>query len=408
MSLRIVSFSKTPLAGAPIRLVRALQQHTDLDVRHVDLKRWGIFEHDHVHDEDPEGTMVLAEQADILHLFNYLDAHSRDFAPVDFERLAARGKRLVRMFCSTPMLIASRMRVPLQAVLDDPIPKLVVAQHSERFLPTARVVPSIVPQDDLTCLPADSPIETAGVVFCPTSDLGAWDARWDTKGMPETVAMLEQLKRRTGLAFQTIHGRPFAEAMDARCCAAIAIDDLVTGSYHLSSLEGLALAKPVLTYLDARTDAVLRAIAGADSVPFVNVRLEDAQEVLAWLAREPDERHAVGVEGRALIDKYWRDRDLVRHYEAVYADLMDDPRGITRQPDLAVDRPGRKFRAFALPDCIHEARRQRWIDTHSRRSTFTGTARRLAHEIRRAVAARIPEKFNSRLRLHFGDRMNRR
>lgn len=389
MSLRVVMFSKTPLAGAPIRIAQALRLHTQLDVRLVDLRRWGVFEHDHVHEEDPEKTLELAEQADVLHLFNYLDARSADFHPVDFARLAAGGKRLVRMFGSTPMLVAALMGISLEEVLRDPIPKLVIAQHPERFLPTARVVPNIVPQDDEKYLPPDQPLETAGVVYCPTRQNGAWESRWDTKGMPETVAMLEKLNRDTGFAFRTVHGRSFLEAMDVKRRAAIVVDDLVTGSYHLSALEGLALAKPVLSWLDGRTDAVLRAISGADANPFVNVRLEDAPEVLSHLAREVEERRAVGVEGRAWLSQYWSDRDLVRHYVAAYEDLMHDPRLITRQPDLALDRTAQCFRAIALPECVHQARRRRWLASRPLPARLVDLARRLARKLPESVKRRI-------------------
>lgn len=396
MSLRVVMFSKTPLAGAPIRIAQALRRHTELDVRLVDLRRWGIFEHDHVHEEDPERTLELAQQADILHLFNYLDAASADFRPVDFGRLAAGGKRLVRMFGSTPMFVAAMMGISLEDVLRDPIPKLVIAQHPERYLPSARVVPNIVPQDDETYLPADAPLESAGVVFCPTRREGAWEARWDTKGMPETAAMLAKLKRRTGLAFRTVHGRSLIEAMDVKRRAAIVIDDLVTGSYHLSSLEGLALAKPVLGWLDGRTEAVMRTISGAASIPLVNVRLEDTPEVLSHLAREAEERHALGIEGRAWLCKYWSDRDLVRHYVAAYEDLMHDPRRIARQPELALDQSARTFRAIALPECIHQARRRRWPASRPLHRRLMDLAFRLARATRRGLAARLPKARPSR------------
>lgn len=404
MPIRVVTFSTTPLAGAPIRIVRALQRHTGIEVRHVDLKRWDIFEHDHVHEEDPAKTLELAEQADILHLFNYLDARSQEFAPVDFAALAARGKRLVRMFESTPMQVAAHMGIPLDEVLYDPIPKLVIAQYPERFFPTARVVPNIVPQDDAAYLPNAKPTEGAGVVYCPSWWRGAWQERWDTKGMPETVAMLEDLHRRTGLPFRTIHKRPFVEAMEAKRHAAIVIDELVTGSYHLSSLEGLALGKPVLAYLDGRTEAVLRMVSGSDALPFVNVRLEDAAEVLVHLARQRDERHAVGAEGRAWIDSYWRDAELVRHYVAAYEDLMDDPRRIARQPELALDRPARRFRAIALPDRIHEARRRRWEMALPHNMATEALARGTAVKVRRAIEARLPERIKRLLRPVLGIR----
>jgi hypothetical protein len=71
--MNIVVFSKTPLAGAPIRIVQALRRHTDFNVRLVDLKRWGIYDHDVVHSESPDAVVDLADKADIIHLFNYLD-----------------------------------------------------------------------------------------------------------------------------------------------------------------------------------------------------------------------------------------------------------------------------------------------------------------------------------------------
>ena len=54
-------FSKTAMAGAPIRIAQAINEHTKVQVRLVDSKRWGIFEHDHIHYENPEITFSLAQ-----------------------------------------------------------------------------------------------------------------------------------------------------------------------------------------------------------------------------------------------------------------------------------------------------------------------------------------------------------
>ncbi|MFC2023760.1 glycosyltransferase [Chloroflexota bacterium] len=301
----------------------------------------------------------MAEQADIVHLYNYLDLHSTDFAPVDFRSLHHRGVRFVRMFESTPMRVAEYMGQQLEDVLNDPIPKLVIAQYPERFLPTARVVPNIVPQSDrLYSPPKDAPV--IDVVFSPSWRQSAWAARWDTKGLPETEAMLADLGKQTGANYRVIQGQPLREVMHAKQQAKLVIDELVTGSYHLSGLEGLSLAKPVLAFLDGRTERVLREITGADTCPFINVRLEDAFEVLVHLLQHPDEAAEIGRASREWIERFWSDRILVRHFVDVYEKLLTDPCLVTRQESLRLDDSAVRFHALTLPDLVHRARAHRY------------------------------------------------
>ena len=361
MTVKVVSFSISPLAGAPIRIARAVSRYSDIEVRHVDLKRWGIFEHDHVHEEDAEKTLMLAEQADIIHLFNYLDLNSSDFAPVDFRALHRRGVRFVRMFESTPMRVAQRMGQSLEAVLNDPIPKLVIAQYPERFLPSARVVPNIVMETDPAYVPLDEEPPNLDVVFSPSWQHSAWVARWDTKGMPETNAVLERLSQKWGLECRVIQGRPLEEVLQAKRRAKLVIDELVTGRYHLSGLEGLSLGKPVLVYLDERTERVLRVISGSDVCPFVNVRLEDAEYVLLGILQHEEERIALGQVARRWVEQHWSAARLVEHYIRVYEDLLEDPTRIRRQPELAIDDPVERMRALIIPDLIYHARADQYI-----------------------------------------------
>ena len=112
--MKIVHFSKTPLAGAPIRLVEALQRHTNYDVHLVDLKRWDRYDHDVVRGDDPERTFELARTADIIHLHNYLGYQSREFHPVDFDALRKDGKVFKRQFHSHPNLVALEMQIDVR------------------------------------------------------------------------------------------------------------------------------------------------------------------------------------------------------------------------------------------------------------------------------------------------------
>jgi hypothetical protein len=91
----------------------------------------------------------------------------------------------------------------------------------------------------------------------------------------------------------------------------------------------------------------------------VNVRLEEALEPLCRLVAHRDEAEAVGAAGRSWMDRYWSDRELVRHYEEVYGDLLQDPSRVTRQEGLRIDGPAQRFFALTLPDLCWEARRRR-------------------------------------------------
>lgn len=342
----------------PIRIVRALQRHTALDVHLVDLQRWDIYEHDVVYAEDPTKAQSLAEAADIVHLYSYLDYENTSFAPVNFEALRKRGTVFVRQFSSHPGVVASALRTDVRTLLASPIPALVTAQFHERYYPDAYVVPLVIPQDD-TLYRSVPGTPGTGIVFSPSEHWltkGAWDDRWNTKAAPETWSVLEETARRTGVEIKLVTRLPLTEALALKRACSIVVDELVTGSYHVSGLEGLSLSKPVLAYLDARVDHVLREISGSRTTPFVNVRLEDALEVLVHLAEHPAEAADIGASGRAWLEMYWSEARLAEHYVAVYRQLLEDPTLLKRQPNLSLDPLGQRFFALTQPDLQHAAR----------------------------------------------------
>jgi hypothetical protein len=362
-SLRVVHFSLSRLGGGPIRIVNALRAHTEHDVRLIDHRRWGQFDHDVVFSESREEALELAEKADVIHLYNYLDYDSRDFAPIDFGALRDRGKLFVRQLNSAPVTVARRMGYDMRRVLDSPIPLLVGAQCWERLYPKARLVPLIVPQDDPLYRPSGEPGE--GIVFTPGSPEPTWERRWGAKGHRETAALLARVARKTGCKTEVIDdNRPLVEVMRAKRHGSVVVDDLVTGSFHASALEGLCLGRASVSYLDDRVQYVLREFTGSPVNPFVSVELEDAEDVLAYLARHPDEADEIGRAGRHWIEKYWADHLLVRHFVDVYETLAEG-RAVQRQPEFSLETAGARFAAIVVPDLEWAARRQRALAARS-------------------------------------------
>ncbi len=361
MSLNIVHFSKTPLAGAPIRLVNALREHTNSNVRLIDLHRYTTndgFGYDVVFAENPDLALSLAKDADIIHLHNYLDLTSEDFSPLDFHELKKSGVQFVRHFHSHPQLIAAVMGRPLRDVLEDDIPSIVIAQFQERYYPNSRVVPNVIPQDHANYLPLEGDPDW-DLFFNPTTFAGTWDDRWNTKGNSDLHAILKQVSHKEDCRFKYMFQEPLAEVLSAKQRSRIIVDELVTGSYHLSGLEGLSMGRAVFSYLDPRTEFVLREISGANALPFVNVRMEEAKAPLEYFLSHPDEADDLGRASRSWFETYYSASALVQHYEQVYVDLMDNCRKLDRQKSLDFDNSMHKIGAFVLPDLIYETRKRR-------------------------------------------------
>lgn len=351
----VLHFSRTPLAGMPIRLCQAQNRHLPLTARLVDSSRFGLFDHDVCFDETPDLAVDLAQQAAIIHLHNYLDLDSDAFAPINFRELVRKGAAVVRQFHSTPQLVAQVMGITPQALLAQDIPALVIAQYPERLYPEALVVPNFVPEDDPACQPAkEAPLWD--VFYSYTKDLDAWTDRWNTKGAPQTLRMLDTLAERLNLRVRAVTGRPLDQALADKRRSRIALDDMVTGSYHLTGLEALAQGVPVLAFLDERSQTLLRRFSGADWHPFVNTRLEEAPQVIAHLARDPDLCRSIGLAGRRWLLAHWREERMVGHYQAAYDLLLEDPALVRRQPVLSLDGPDRVFAGRTLPDLVHQAR----------------------------------------------------
>lgn len=122
----------------------------------------------------------------------------------------------------------------------------------------------------------DSKICEWDIFFSSTKTASAFERRWDTKGTPETTEILKRLTQHTGCSCNIVSERPLDEVLTLKRHSRIVVDDLVTGSYHLTGLEGLPQGKPVLSFLDERSLQLLRYISGSDQCPFINVRLENA------------------------------------------------------------------------------------------------------------------------------------
>jgi 2-polyprenyl-3-methyl-5-hydroxy-6-metoxy-1,4-benzoquinol methylase len=324
VSVNVVHLSLTPLAGAPIRIVDALNRHTACHARLINLhpEAYGArrFPEDLGWTSDTEECRAVLADADILHLHHWVDV---EFSPFGNLRKLAPRAQILRHFHSVIESISMFTGTDEASIRDDPLPQVVIPHCAERDFPNARVVPNLVPEQDAAYQPKETESHPCRVFFSPTLPCSFKDARWDTKGRPEVLRVLRHLVRRRLIQVDLVEGVPFSEAMSRKGHSDLVVDDIVTGAFHLTSLEALAQGKPTLAFLDARSVSVISELTGASRLPWVNVRLEDAAEVIEALATDPDLRRELGQESRQWIEQWYAEKRMVRHFEAVYDELME-------------------------------------------------------------------------------------
>jgi hypothetical protein len=222
-------------------------------------------------------------------------------------------------------------KVLARSIVNDKTPSLVIAQYPERSFPFARIAPNIVPINDDVYTPCKERIGVIQIAYSPSFKSSAWDtiqngSRFDTKGAPETIQLLHQIKsRHRNIHLQIITDKPHAECLRLKRESTLAIDDLITGSYHLSSLETLSMGKPSLCFIDKRTEYIIKEITGCSEIPWINTKIEEAEYVLDAFLTDPKLMQSFGAESRRWMERYWNDASLVSHYEYAYDDLLNAP-----------------------------------------------------------------------------------
>jgi glycosyltransferase involved in cell wall biosynthesis len=134
------------------------------------------------------------------------------------------------------------------------------------------------------------------------------------KGTKFLERAIEELRRRGLVAHLTIVEKvPKADAIALYRQADIIADQFIIGSFGAFALEGMALGKPVLTYLDERHlgDPMFNH-------PLVNANPENLEAVLSVLLQVPRLRDRLGAAGRDSVVRYQSVEALAEVWDRIY------------------------------------------------------------------------------------------
>lgn len=159
-----------------------------------------------------------------------------------------------------------------------------------------------------------------------------------TKGTDALVAAVERLQAR-GIAceLRLVEGVPRTEAMRIYAGADVIADQFCGGAFGAFALEGLALGKPVLTYLDEEHLSDRRF-----NLPIVNTNPENVERVLAVLLQVPELRERLGRAARQAVGRYQSVEAMAEVWRVIYEHVWwGTPLDLSRSAHFSPERQPR-------------------------------------------------------------------
>jgi len=312
--LKVLHLSDTQLSGAPIRISNLLNKHSDIKSRHI------VWNTKHAFRSFARDMVGVSMQKDELrHWLAWADVvhyHNRWKRLEIFKALGEAPPKKP----SVIQMHSPRASEDFSEEIASQLPIAVVGQYQPRQWTgiLEYIVPNVVDLTDPEYnreLPAEKtwPI----VSYAPSN----WNCKdWDRKSYPVVSPILKRLVRDKAIYSQVITNQPHDQTMILKRAADIGIDEVSTGSYHLSSLEYLALGIPCFANIDTLTYKVLTDLTGCDKLPWLLANEQTFGSKLVKVIQDKNWRE-LGAEARAWMERYWAPEALVSHYKSMYDDL---------------------------------------------------------------------------------------
>ena len=136
-----------------------------------------------------------------------------------------------------------------------------------------------------------------------------------SKGTEYVLKALQELKKKyDNIEFVLVEGKTQKEAREIYKTADIIVDQLHIGTYGVFAIEGMALGKPVITYINEMMKERLPS-----DLPIVSAGADTIKEVLEQLILNPELRVKKGIAGRKYVENYHDYRIVAKILKAIYS-----------------------------------------------------------------------------------------
>lgn len=152
------------------------------------------------------------------------------------------------------------------------------------------------------------------IVHAPTNRM--------VKGSMDIISVVDQLKKEYLIDFILVENKTQEEAQEIYKSADIIIDQICIGTYGVFAIEGMALGKPVLTYI---TDYMIGCLPL--ELPIVNVNKNTLKEKLIPLIESANLRYEIGKKGRKYVETYHDYHIISQYLGEIYKGNVSPVRG---------------------------------------------------------------------------------
>lgn len=320
--IKVTHITNNPIAGAPINLSLALNKfHGDkIKSRHIagsDRNENRIYKTDLLTTKNSyEELRKAVHEADVLHFHNfYLNSCDLFHRYPDLRALARRKPRVWQVHSPRD----TKWMDIEEGLRDDQAKHLVIGQYHPRQWPECEIVPNIIditlPEYTPQARKWDMPLR---LVFSP-SRIKSFG--WDSKGYDETYPILVKLVTAKVITAEIIFDRPHAECLEKRSQAHISIDEVVTGSYHLTSLESLAQGLVTIAGLDSQQLKTLKELTGSASHPWLIARPQNLESQIRMVAESPAIAQRFASDARKWMEECWHPKKMTERFVEIYKGL---------------------------------------------------------------------------------------
>lgn len=320
MGLKVLHLSDTPLSGAPLRLSKLLAKYGEIESRHMVWKeKLGYREY---------GADISGQTADreLLHYLIYewadiLHFHNRYARQEVFKALGTPPPAKP----SVIQMHSPRDSEDFSEEVRSAIPIAVIAQYHVRQWPEAKfLVPNAVDIYHRDYLPTTaSKAIRFGKTKAPVVSYAPSNTNmpgWNDKSYGIVAPVLKRMRLAGIIDYQLICKAPFDDVMIKKKQADIGIDEVSTGSYHLSSLEYLSLGVGCFANIDPLTEKAIKDVTGAAAIPWIRANKDSFERVLRNILKERSWPE-IGDASRSWMEEYWNPRILCSHYLKMYQSL---------------------------------------------------------------------------------------
>jgi len=176
--------------------------------------------------------------------------------------------------------------------------------NQEKEYKELKTLPNLIDPDEYRPVRRRAPVRIA---FAPSTRVAVGHP--GSKGYNEVKTVLDSVARKRDVKIVWIERKPYLENLQLKQESHILIDDVVTGNWHRTSLEGMCFGC-----------AVLNKVAKS---PFVYATLNTLEERLLWLVDNPAALNDFQERSRLWVLQHWHAMDMTKEYVKAYEGMLN-------------------------------------------------------------------------------------